>query len=416
MRIINHIASKTCTTIKQPRRAVHSLRRRFNQLPLPKTQDWTQKIDVCVICPAYPGEDHPYGGQFVASRVRYYLNHGLSCAVIVSREDTVNDKHEQVDGVAVWRTHPKRLARYLDTARSRRVVLHHPEAANWKALQKHAHRTRPLVIFHGYEARPWRLLESSYSEQELKVLAPELDRRDHKKRMTLRSIFSHPAVQSVFVSDTLREVATVFAGQPTLKRALTIHNPVFTTEMSYQRKQIEDRFRILWVRSFRSHNYANDIARDALLRISGNPLFSKLSISVHGDGPLWDSITKPLQHLQNVELNRGFADSETMAELYTTHGVLMIPSRWESQGLTCSEGMAMGLVPITSNVAAVPEFVSEAEGYVCPAEDAHAHGAALLEIARNPKDFLARSNRSAVRMRRQCGADQTVDRELELLK
>jgi len=390
--------------------------RRVLSAPLPDGPQWMQPVDICIICPAYPGADHRYGGQFVQARVQTYRAAGLFCVVVVSRAEMTKDTVEIVNGVPVWRTGPARLDRYLRKGLNRRAVLHHPDGENWRVLSKYNERLRPLAIFHGYEARPWRTLESSYSAEEITQLSVQLDVRDVARRETIQSIFNAASATPVFVSQTLREVAESFAGIPAPEHTRIIHNPVPPADFPYSPKAEKDRYNILWVRSFQSHNYANDLARDAVLALTKRADFARFKITVCGAGKLWDEATRPLHPFTNIIRKRGFADRDAMMELHREHGIMLVPSRWESQGLTMCEAMGSGLVPITTSVAAVPEFISDQEGRVCPPENAQALASAIGELADDPALFMRLSKAAHRRATEQFGLAATVAQEIELLK
>ncbi len=401
------------------RRIIRGAARRINRLfpsKLPAQKAWTSPVDVAVICPSYPGKNNSYGGQFVQSRVKAYCESGLSVAVIVSRPDSLSDYEEQVDGISVWRTHPQQLARYLKKQFCRRIVLHHPEADNWTIVAHHAERTRPLVIFHGYEARPWRVLESSYSADEIAEFGDWLDARDDVRRKTAADVLSHNDVMPIFVSQTMKNMAESFSGITAPHNAQIIHNPILPSEFPYQRKSIDDRYKILWMRSFQSHNYANDLSRDVILALSKRRDFDRFKITICGDGKLWEQMTAPLAHFTNVERRRGFMTRPDVARLHREHGIMLVPARWESQGLTLGEAMASGLVPVTNSIAAVPEFISHEQGCLCPPEDVLALAKSIGYLVDNPETFLRLSQAAAQRSLQQCGPSQTVMREADLLR
>src|SRR5699024_5879340 len=93
----------------------------------------------------------------------------------------------------------------------------------------------------------------------------------------------------------------------------------------------------------------------------------------------------------------------------------LVPSRWDSQGVSRDEAMASGLVPLTNAVAAIPEFVDDECALLAAGEDHLAMASKLLELVRSPKKFKRMSAAAAVRVRRQCGVAQSLERELALI-
>ena len=77
--------------------------------------------------------------------------------------------------------------------------------------------------------------------------------------------------------------------------------------------------------------------------------------------------------------------------------------------------MASGLVPVTTRVGAVPEFVDENCSLLCPAEDAGALAQAIEQLAASPELFCEMSKNTAANVRKDRAATGVVARELQLL-
>jgi glycosyltransferase involved in cell wall biosynthesis len=87
----------------------------------------------------------------------------------------------------------------------------------------------------------------------------------------------------------------------------------------------------------------------------------------------------------------------------------------DAQGVSRDEAMASGLVPVTSGVTAVPEFVDQECGFLVPLDDAVGLAAAIETLYHDPARFERMSAAAAARVRKQSGPDLTAGRELELL-
>ena len=91
-----------------------------------------------------------------------------------------------------------------------------------------------------------------------------------------------------------------------------------------------------------------------------------------------------------------------------------VPTRSDTQGVSRDEAMSSGLVPVTSAVAAVPEFVDEECAFLAPAEDHRELADALRTLHRDPERYPRMSRAAARRVRAQSGADHVLDAELRL--
>ena len=87
----------------------------------------------------------------------------------------------------------------------------------------------------------------------------------------------------------------------------------------------------------------------------------------------------------------------------------------DSQGVSRDEAMSSGLVPITTNVAAIPEFVDNHCGFVVAPESPEAIAEAVARLYYDPELFSKLSVAAAERVRKQCGFAQTIKQEINLV-
>jgi glycosyltransferase involved in cell wall biosynthesis len=221
----------------------------------------------------------------------------------------------------------------------------------------------------------------------------------------------------VFVSAYLRDGLPRYIGRPLpLGIAAVIHNPINTDLFRYVAKPAAQRLKILSIRPYTSQVYANDLAVHAIGLLAQRPCFSALSFHLIGDGPLFDATVAPLRDHPNVILERRFLQQSEIAALHQDYGVFLIPTRMDSHGVSRDEAMASGLVPVTSRVAAIPEFVDETCAMLTPPDDAHAIAVAIEHLHDHPDHFTTLSAAAAARVRHQAGHEITIPQELALLR
>ena len=195
-----------------------------------------------------------------------------------------------------------------------------------------------------------------------------------------------------------------------------IHNPINTTIFNYVEKPDSQRVKILTIRPFASRKYANDLTAEAILYLSKKEIFKELDFLIVGDGKLFDEILEPLRKFENVTIQRGFLSHSEIADLHKEYGVFLSPTRMDSQGVSRDEAMSSGLVAITTNVTAIPEFVDENSGILVPGEDYKAMAKAIENLYHNPEQFQSLSQSAAKRVRMQTDSEIIIRKELELLK
>ena len=78
--------------------------------------------------------------------------------------------------------------------------------------------------------------------------------------------------------------------------------------------------------------------------------------------------------------------------------------------------MSSGLVPVTNKVAAIPEFVDDASGVLVEGEDSTGMANRILELINNPVEFSKLSRATSERAQLQCGFDNTIAKEINMIK
>jgi glycosyltransferase involved in cell wall biosynthesis len=129
---------------------------------------------------------------------------------------------------------------------------------------------------------------------------------------------------------------------------------------------------VLFLATHESFVALNDLAVAAVLALRDKPWFARMRFTFVGDGPLFEAILAPLRPLANVSIRRGFLRQEEIARLHGEHGVFLVPTRLDTQGVSRDEAMASALVPVTNTVYAVPEFGDAHCAGLAPADDAAA--------------------------------------------
>jgi glycosyltransferase involved in cell wall biosynthesis len=220
----------------------------------------------------------------------------------------------------------------------------------------------------------------------------------------------------VFVSNSAVELAREdLNGQLRDGAYAVIPNPIDTGLFQYHPKSADDRFRILMIRPFDSRTYANDLAVSAIASLARTNGLERLHFTIIGDGPLFEQTIAPLPQSPNIRLDRRFLTQAEIAEQHRKHGIFLVPTRLDTQGVSRDEAMASGLVPVTNRVSAVPEFVNESCAGLAEPNDAEGLADAIREMIDDPELFLARSAAAALRVRQQSGREIVIPAELALL-
>lgn len=364
-----------------------------------------------VVVNGYPRQGDLYRNAFVHRRVKLYQQRGVDVDVVWVC-DWLPRHSYGFEGVQVQVCDAPALAATLRHSRHRAIAVHFLDPMLWSAVREAASRMRTVVWIHGAEAQPWHRRAFLYENDEDRALA----RAQSDQRMAFwHGIFSQrPEYLSfVFVSHTQAKEVVEDVGVALPDSAWrVIHNPIDTDLFAYTAKSAEDRFRILSIRPHASKVYANDLVAATILEMSRREGFERFSFTLVGDGPRWDEDFAGLEKFSNVSLRRGFVTQQEIKQLHDRHGVFLVPTRADTQGVSRDEAMASGLVPVTTAAGAVPEFVDEESGRVCQFDGPFTMTDAILELAGNEKTFFELSVAAANRVRSQSGSQAIVTQEL----
>ncbi|MGW5853770.1 glycosyltransferase family 4 protein [Micrococcus sp. NPDC055215] len=367
-----------------------------------------------VVANDYPDVGREYGNGFVHRRIRHYQDAGIHVDVVLAAPSLPARIYEY-DGVRVLSGHGPEITAVLQRQRYHSASVHFLNELMWTHLEPFAADLDIHVFLHGYECDRWiRRVFNFASSTELER---GIDRTLRLQRFWRRvTRHTHQPKSYIFVSEWWRRAVTDDMGVVfPAHRTRIVHNFIDTDLFDYVPKPDEQRFKILWVRSAASRKYGNDIAIDILRRLADGPFWDRVEATIIGDGIYFPEFEDQLGHHPNVTIVRRFVSQEEVAALHKTHGLLLVPSRLDSQGVSRDEGMSSGLVPVTNLVTAIPEFVDADCAIVAGAEDAESLAAGMERVMADPEEFQRLSRAAMERADRQCGAAATVLRELEIM-
>jgi glycosyltransferase involved in cell wall biosynthesis len=375
--------------------------------------DWIPTAENVILTNIYPSYSNLYRNGFVHTRAMAYRNLRHRVEVVIPRREG-QSAFREFQGVDVSELSIDGLRRSLSNGYVKNVLVHFLDPLMWEALKDQDKLQGVYIWVHGSEIQPWWRRAYNYSDraslEEAKVASV--------KRLELwREIFANlPAnfhiifVSEYFAEEVFEDVGIRLASD----RYSIIHNPIDTSRFTYVPKPREQRRKILSIRPYASRKYANDLSVEAVRFLSERPGFLDLRFCFIGDGPLFDETIAPLRNFPNVEIRKQFLTHAEIAEVHKEFGVFLTPTRMDAQGVSRDEAMASGLVPVTTNVAAIPEFVDKDCGFMAPVEDAVQLAEAIWTLANDEELFASMSEAAARRVRIQTAADVVIPREIRL--
>lgn len=368
-----------------------------------------------VVVPGYPSNGKKYNNAFVHTRVKQYLKAGLN--IDVFSVDKYAKKGKYVfDGVEVNSGGYEELTKILSENSYEKVLIHFGFKKIVKTVIKASPKSKLVIWVHGTEALGWyrRLFAFNMKKpyrffgyiflNTRQLLFLNCFIRDEKVDKTF--IFVSEWMKNIMEKDTL--------SKGKIKKYKIIPNAVDLQVFKYNKKQKEDRLKILSIRSYSSKKYANDVSVKAIMELSKRPFFDELYFTLYGEGRLFDKTLKPIRKFSNVKIYNKFLTQKEIASEHKKNGLMLIPTRQDAQGVSMCEAMCSGLVPLTSNNTAIPEFVNDSVGFLTNNYIDLAN--AIEEIYYNPNKFLKMSARTSKHIKKLCSSEKILKKELEIIK
>jgi len=373
-----------------------------------------------IVVPGYPSETNTYKNAFVHTRVKNYVKMGLNLEIFsvnIKLFATRQNKWEYVyDGIAIEQGSIKDLICKLKSCNFDKILIHYGIKKIISSIVK-AVPTVPLIIwFHGVDIISWhRRLYNLRASNIIKFTGYAM--LNTVQRLYLKKFLheNEPFVHCVFVSNWLKNVAELdihSAGR--IKNYSIIPNVIDEKVFLYHPKKEQERLKILSIRSYESKNYANDLTVKTIQALAVKPFFNDMQFTICGEGRLWNSITKKLKKYPNVSLIRKYFNHNEIVQLHRQHGIILMPSRQDTHGVSTCEGMSSGLVAISSNNSAIPEYIPKDCGYL--ADDYQGLVNAIEDMYYNPEKFLEYSKKSSDYILSKCASYIVIKNEISLIK
>lgn len=369
-----------------------------------------------VVAKQYPAYNDLYRYGFLHSRVREYHKHGLSVDMFRVRKE--NPSFWEFEGINVATGDLALLDSTLATGQTKHVCVHMIDKDIWNVVKKHLDHLCVTIWIHGAEMQHWRRREFEFAlmdDEEIK----KTKRRTASYMNLWKEILSveHQSLKFVIVSDKFKEDCEEDVGMKFPKDSChTIHNFIDGKIFPYTPKTPEKRFSIVSIRPFSALKYANDLTVAAIQELHNRPGFYRYKFTIAGDGPLFDDTVRPIADYPNVKLIKKFLNHQQMCEEYEKHGVVLLPTRCDAQGVSRDEAMSCGLVPVTSNVMAIPEFINDSCGFMAPLDDHIGLADAIEKLASDADLFMELSKNAAEHVRKISGFDETILKEIKIFK
>lgn len=379
--------------------------------------DCNTESDVLVITPDYPSTHNLYLCAFAHARNREYIKQGLNVQVASISPFAWYQTKYVWDGLPVFTGRSQDLKKLISRHQYKTIVVHFVDEYLYPILDGYVQDERMIFICHGPETT-FRFLTNRCRPYFTKEL-PEIDSSEHFdiREHYVRRYAQKDNVDWVFVSEWLRDFSEKMLGV-TFKHSHVIYNTINEKLFPYHKKTAEDRKKILILRKFdniRVHSIDQSV--QAIQELSHRDFFEDLTFEVYGDGNYYDVLTAPLEKYHNVHLHQTFIPNNQIQALHAENGILLIPSRHDTQGVAMCEAASSGLVVVGSNVTTVGYFMNQEANHTLADPENPVELADIIErLYRNPDEYLEISDRMSRETQERCCRANTVDKEVALIR
>lgn len=366
-------------------------------------------MKLAIITNKYPKVDDYYRNGFIHQRNLEYYELGYKCKVFIVRENAVKNTYVY-EGIEVIEGDYDFIKEAITSWGPARILIHFIGEKHMRLLEELNYSIPAVIWIHGVEALKWtRRLFNIKEISFLKYIFVNEKKLKSMKRFIMKSKNIH----FILISNWMKEIMETDVGIKIEKYEI-IPNVINTELFNYQPKEMDQRKKILIIRNFNSQKYANDLSIKAILELKGKDYFKDLKFCIYGQGKHFETLTNKLRDLDNVEIHNKFLSQAEIAIVHKDYGIFLCPTRQDSQGVSMCEAMSSGLVPVTSNNTAIPEFVDKDAGYLTDNKP-KSIAKAIEDLYFSKEQFAKKSYNSHKLMFKKCNKNKIINEELSYI-
>ena len=373
---------------------------------------------ILIVTNIYPSKNDLYRNAFVHRRVKLYQEQGIYCEVFAVNPTFGNLTKYHFEGVTVYRGSPQEYEWFISQTEYEKYLVHFVDQGMIQPLDQYAPGKPIMVWIHGYETEKWHRRKFNYGLRNIRELLARI--KSSEKQLTfMRDLYGNQGnkrnIKFIFVSKWFKEAVAEEDTGIKVGNSEIIPNVIDTELFNYLPKEPGQRKKILSIRPYANRKYANDLSVKAVLELSKEDFFEDLEFCFIGRGALFDKTLAPLREFKNVTIRETFLQQGEIAELHKEYGVFLCPTRLDAQGVSMCEAMSSGLIPVTSGVTAIPEFVNDEVGILAKGENYMELAAGIKRLYYSAEDFATMSENAARHIRAICGVEATINKEVDLI-
>lgn len=373
--------------------------------------------DVLLVAPGYPSMANKYMMGFVHTRVQAYKKLGWNIDV-AAVSDYLNTSIYEFEGVKVFKTNYYHLREVLRCRKYKKILIHFFDDRYANVLDSiDMTETKLYFYLHGAETLywDWEKIASPYFGEKAEI--NDVLREKFKCRDRVIKKYSQlPNVKWIFVSEWAKNRSEELVGVK-YQNVDVVPCLIDTELFRYEKKDPELRKKIFVLRKFDNiSTYSLDLDVRTILELSRRPYFKELEFDIYGDGDMFEKILAPLTQFSNVHMHKTFLTHEQIREMQKEHGIALIASRFDTQGVTIGEAAAAGCVTVTSDVPGIRQWFPSEVNTICEPENYVGYADVIERMYYNPEEFVYLGKVLSDSVRNQFDFAHTIQKELDIFE
>jgi len=373
-----------------------------------------------LISNAYPSSENIYRNGFIHRRVKSYLDKDYKVDVFYLHSSFLNADIYTYDGVTVNTGNREHYENFLKINEYDNYLIHFVNPDMYFPIVNNIDNPNITIWIHGFEAENWhrRWFNFLNSKSDLVKVLNQAEEYFPNQLNFLHNIYLEEKINVKFIhiSKWFKESVADIDAKAIPKKCWIIPNIVDGEIFDYQEKSIDKRTKILSIRPYASKKYANDLSVEAVEILSKTPFFEELEFHFYGDGILFNKVLEPIKKFKNVHINKKFLTQDEITKIHNDFGVFLCPTRWDSQGVSMCEAMSSGLVPVSNNNTAIPEFVTHNfSGLLAKSDNSRDIAYQIERLYYNQELFTYLSENAASSIRSIADENVVIDKELDVI-
>lgn len=319
--------------------------------------------DILLITPMYPSMNNPYSATFVYSKVKKYLEFGINPDIVVATNNEKRLYRYNYKGDIINKVSFDDLRNIIQTGHYTKILVHFLDRQIGNALLAcDLDRTEIVVYCHGADVDLWNPnIFTGYFEPD-HVFTQDENVFRYDRLDVLREFEKRKNVKWIFNTKWNYENTKAVVGLSFDNHEI-IPCVIDEDEFAYINRDDGKKYNVLVLKKMDNvRQYAVDLAVRIITRLSDKEYFNKMHFTVAGAGDYQTELMHPLRKYNNVTIVDRFYDHSEINGVFREHGILLAPSRYDTQGVTVGEGAMSGMVVISSSGTGVSDMLPEELG------------------------------------------------------